>query len=141
DPLLLAVEPAGPPDESGEGEDRPVEVAGIVQFSSTPTVADGEFVPDATVSPPHESPLLAGFGDLSLIVAGFRFVRGRPAPSSNVEADAWSPEQLAFIAALPAQESAAPGVAIAAAQPSSDADPTRPRVLRTALIGAAALAV
>jgi hypothetical protein len=131
DPVLLAVEPVLPADsESPATQDSP-----SLAQSGAQTDGNDEAIEVARSSTTPPSPIrLSSRGGFPLLVAGLRLAWGAPSPSGSTPTLDESPE-------IP--EEADPGSPALPPVPRADSSttPTRPRVLRTALIGAAALAV
>jgi hypothetical protein len=143
DPLLMA---SGPVSE-GAGEDDRAGTRGIPEqggeSSATGSLAELAVIPIG-LAPPAEGPGItpvAGPGVRPSEVAGLRTTRGTPSILSGAHCSPPIPDDLAALVA--AIDPPAPGDSEPTAEdpPEDDPDPTRPRVLRTALIGAAALAV
>lgn len=143
DPVLLAVEPVLPADLEGAEGEGPLGLA----RSEIPADLTGEAFeaePVLPTSPPSVRLAGVGGGSLSLLVAGLRLAWGGPGdPTPLPEVPIGGAGPLVSIGAGPLAEPIGPGSPALPPVPRTDrdAEPTRPRVLRTALIGAAALAV
>ncbi|MEW4569615.1 hypothetical protein AB1L88_17255 [Tautonia sp. JC769] len=143
DPLLMA---SGPVGEGPEGADRAgargmPERAG--ESSASGSLAELAVIPIELAAPAEVSGIapMTGPGTSPSDVAGLRTRRGTPSILSGSHCSPPIPDDLAALVAAiepPAGGSPEP---TAGESPEDDPDPTRPRVLRTALIGAAALAV
>ncbi|QDV32955.1 hypothetical protein [Tautonia plasticadhaerens] len=146
DPILLAVEPVLPADPEGtEGGGPSGTPRRGVPASGAGREASGIAMASPTATPPIRLAGVGG-GSLPLLVAGLRLAWGGPvasAPGLGPDAPAEVAEELASIAAIPPLGPIEPRSPALPPVPRTDpeAEPTRPRVLRTALIGAAALAV
>jgi hypothetical protein len=143
DPLLLAVEPVLPADPESPAAEGPPGLA----RSGDPTGGGGGAAEAARPSPaPVAAARSSSPGGLPLLVAGLRLVWGGPSASDSaptLDESPAIPEELLALTAVPPPDPAEPGSALSPPVPRIDPSttPTRPRVLRTALIGAAALAV
>ena len=144
DPLLMAALPIEA--EAAEQIDQGDYFASSPMTDSATESAVATQVP-ADSNPWNPSPggisRLTGPGGLPMLIAGLRMARGRPVVPPIEDALPIAPDELSArmtdSAPLPPDEPVEPGLDPFRTEP--ELDPTRPQVLRTALIGAVALAV
>ncbi|WP_161602432.1 hypothetical protein [Tautonia marina] len=143
DPLLMASNPVT--EGSGESDrfgikESPDQVG---ESSASGSVAELTVIP-IELAPEAAGPgmtSVADAGSLPLFVAGLRTTRGTPSILSGEHCSPPIPDDLAALVAATDPPAPVNTEQQSEDPPEEDPDPTRPRVLRTALVGVAALAV